>query len=44
MVLGRVLSVVPETGDWFNVEYDYESQVLLLNLKEDIERGDLEFL
>ena len=42
--LGRVLSLVPGTDDWFNVEYDNESQILSLNLMEDIERGDLEFV
>ena len=42
--LGRVLSIVPGTDDWFNVEYDNESDVLSLNLMEDIEKGDLEFV
>ena len=42
--LGKVLSLVPGTDDWFNVEYENESQILSLNLMEDIDRGDVEFV
>ena len=28
----------------FNVQYDNESEVLSLNLMEDIDKGDLEFV
>ena len=40
---GKILSLVPGTTDWFNVQYDGEDIVLSLNLFLDIERGDLYF-
>ena len=36
--MGRVLSLVAGTDNWFNVEYD---NVLSLNLMEDVDRGDV---
>ena len=38
--LGTVLDIVPCTDDW---QYD-EEQVLSLNLKVDIDKGNLEFV
>jgi len=42
--LGTILDIVPCTDDWYNVKYDDEEQVLSLNLKVDIDKGDLEFV
>ena len=42
--LGRVLSLVPGTDNWFNVRYDGEEEVLSLNLLLDVDQGDLEFI
>ena len=39
---GRILSVVPGTTEWFNVQYDDEQEVLSLNLYTDIDNGDLD--
>ena len=36
--MGRVLSLVPGTDNWFNVN---ESQVVSLNLMENVDRGDV---
>ena len=41
---GRVLSLVPGTTDWFNVEYDGEDNILSHNLLFDIEKGDPDIL
>ena len=38
---GNILSFVPGTNDWFNVQYDGEDVILSLNLFLDIEKGDL---
>ena len=39
---GHILSIVPGTTEWFNVQYDGEQEVLSLNLYTDIENGDLD--
>ena len=41
---GRILSVVPGTTEWFNVQYDGEQEVLSLNLYTDIDNGDLDII
>ena len=39
---GRMLSVVPGTTKWLNVQYDGEQEVLSLNLYYvDIDNGDM---
>ena len=38
---GNILSLVPGTNDWFNVQYDGEDVILSLNLFQDIEKGNL---
>ena len=38
---GRILSVVPGTTEWFNVQYDGEQE---LNLYTDIDNGDLDII
>ena len=40
----RILSVVPGTTEWFNVQYDGEQEVLSLNLYTDIDNGDLDII
>ena len=42
--LGAILDIVPCTDDWYNVKYDDEEQILSLNVKVDIDKGDLEFV
>ena len=39
---GEVLSEVAGTNEWYNVRYEGEDDVLVLNLHEDIDSGDLE--
>ena len=41
---GNILSLVPGTNDWFNVQYDGEDVILSLNLFLDIEKGDLNII
>ena len=41
---GKILSAVAGSTEWFNVAYDGESNVLTLNLYEDIENGDLDIV
>ena len=41
---GTVLSLVPGTADWFNVQYEGEDDVMSLNLLMDIENGDLDIV
>ena len=41
---GNILSLVPGTNDWFNVQYDGEDVILSLNLFLDIQKGDLNIL
>ena len=41
---GRILSLVPGTIEWFNVQYDGEEEVLTLNLYTDIDNGDLDII
>ena len=41
---GRILSLVPGTIEWFNVQYDGEAEVLTLNLYSDIDSGDLDVM
>ena len=41
---GTVLSLVPGTTDWFNVQYEGEDDVMSLNLLMDIENGDLDIV
>ena len=41
---GKILSAVAGSTEWFNVAYDGESDVLTLNLYEDIENGDLDIV
>ena len=36
------MSKVAETNEWYNVRYEGEDDVLTLNLREDIDLGDLE--
>ena len=39
---GEVVSKVAGTNEWYNVRYEGEDDVLTLNLREDIDLGDLE--
>ena len=39
---GEVVSKVAGTNEWYNVWYEGEDDVLTLNLREDIDLGDLE--
>ena len=39
---GKVLSKVAGTGEWYNVQYEGEDDILTLNLHEDMDLGDLE--
>ena len=39
---GEVMSKVAGTNEWYNVRYEGEDDVLTLNLREDIDLGDLE--
>ena len=41
---GKILCAVAGNTEWFNVAYDGESDVLTLNLYEDIENGDLDIV
>ena len=41
---GNILSLVPGTNDWFNIQYDGEDVILSLNLFVDIEKGDLDIV
>ena len=41
---GTVLSFVPGTTDWFNVQYEGEDNAMSLNLLMDIENGDLDIV
>ena len=41
---GNILSLVPGTNDWFNIQYDGEEVILSLNLFVDIEKGDLDIV
>ena len=38
---GKILSLVPGSDSWFNVQYENEDDILSLNLVDDIENGDL---
>ena len=40
---GNILSLVPGTNNWFNVQYDGDV-ILSLNLFLDIEKGDLNII
>ena len=41
---GCILSLVPGTIEWFNVQYDGEEEILTLNLYTDIDNGDLDII
>ena len=41
---GKIISAVAGSAEWFNVAYDGETDVLTLNLYEDIENGDLDIV
>ena len=41
---GCILSSVPGTIEWFNVQYDGEEEILTLNLYTDIDNGDLDII
>ena len=41
---GYILSAVEESTEWVNVQYDSEEDVLILNLYEDTENGDLDIV
>ena len=39
-----ILSVVLDSTEWFNVQYDGEQEVLSLNFYTDIDNGDLDII